>query len=73
MRTLAALLKREPAMASGIVTAVVALAAAFGFRWSASTVGSVLAVVTLVLSAVVRQHVTPAPPRPRPAGEHAAP
>jgi hypothetical protein len=74
MKTLAALLKREPAMAAGIASAVVALAAAFGFRWPASVVGAVLAGVALLLGLLVRSQVTPVPARPKPAeGQHAAP
>jgi hypothetical protein len=67
-------LKREPAMAAAIVSAVVALAAAFGFRWSAYVVGGILAVLTLVLGAVVRSRVSPVVPEAKEAaGEHAAP
>jgi hypothetical protein len=65
---LAAVLKREPAMAAGITTAIVTLAAVFGLDWAATVVGPVVAVVTLMLSAVVRSRVTPAKPA---APEHA--
>lgn len=74
MSWLAALLKREPAMAAAIVSAAVALAAAFGFRWSTSVVGGILAVLTLALGAVVRSRVSPVVPEAKAAaGEHAAP
>ena len=56
--------QQEPAMSAGIVTAVVSLAAAFGFRWSAAVVAAVLAVLSLVLSVAVRSKVTPAPSPP---------
>jgi hypothetical protein len=55
-------------MSAGIVSAVVALAAAFGFRLSASVAGGVLAALTLLLSALVRSRVVPVTPAPK--GEH---
>ena len=67
------LVKQEPVVSAGLVSAVVALAAAFGFHWSAAVVGPVLAGLSLVLSAVVRSRVTPvkavkpAPEEQRPA------
>ena len=72
MAWLTAFLKREPAMSAGIVSAVVALASAFGFRLSASVVGGVLAALTLILSALVRSRVSPSPRAPAKPPEHAA-
>ena len=61
-------------MSAGIVAAVVALAAAFGFSLSAPVVGSILAALTLVLGAVVRSRVSPVAPKAKAtAAEHAAP
>lgn len=51
--------RREPALVSGLVTAVIALAVAFGLDLSEEQVGSILAVVAAVMALVVRQQVTP--------------
>lgn len=70
-------LTREPAVSAGTVAAVVALAAAFGFHLSADVVGAILAVLSLLLSVLVRSQVTPAPPKapqpPAPPPAHAKP
>jgi hypothetical protein len=66
------LIQSEPAVSAGTVAAVVALAAAFGFHWSAGVVGAVLAGLSLLLSVIVRSRVAPvtsppaAPPSPHP-------
>jgi hypothetical protein len=72
MSWLTAFLRREPALSAGITSAVVALAAAFGFRLSASAVGGILAALTLLLSAVVRSRVQPVASTPQKPPEHAA-
>lgn len=59
-------LTREPAVSAGTVAAVVALAAAFGFHLSAGVVGTVLAVLSLLLSVLVRSQVTPVAAKPQP-------
>ena len=51
--------RREPALVSGLVTAVVALAVSFGLDLTEEQVGSIQAVVAAVMALVVRQQVTP--------------
>ena len=51
--------RREPALVSGLVTAVLALAVSFGLDLTEEQVGSILAVVAAVMALVVRQQVTP--------------
>ena len=51
--------RREPALVSGLVTAVLALAVSFGLDLTEEQVGSILAVVATVMALVVRQQVTP--------------
>jgi len=53
------LIRQEPAVTAGTVSAIVALAAGFGFHWSAPVVGAVLAGVSLVSSVIVRSRVVP--------------
>jgi hypothetical protein len=59
MSTLLAKIRTEPALLSGALAAVLALAAAFGFKLSADQVGALMAVVTAGLGFVVRSQVTP--------------
>ena len=51
--------RREPALVSGLVTAVIALAVSFGLDLTEEQVGSIQAVVAAVMALVVRQQVTP--------------
>lgn len=50
---------REPVLVLGLVQAVIALIAAFGFELSAQQVGAILAVTAAVLGYVTRTQVTP--------------
>ena len=52
-------IRTEPALLSGAIAAVLALAASFGFNLSADQVGSVMAVVTAGLAFLVRSQVSP--------------
>ena len=52
-------IRREPALISGAVAALIALLTAFGLDLTAEQVGAVLAVVTAVLAFVVRSKVLP--------------
>lgn len=65
-------LKQEPAVSSGVVAAVVALAAVFGLHLSPDVVGPVLAGLSLLLGVIVRSRVTPVTAPHQPPGEHAA-
>lgn len=59
MSTILDRIRREPALISGLVSAVIALAVSFGADLSSEQVGAVMAVVAAVLAIVVRQQVTP--------------
>lgn len=52
-------IRREPALVSGLVSAVIALAVSFGADLSSEQVGAVMAVVAAVLAVVTRSQVTP--------------
>ncbi len=56
------ILKREPALASGFVAAVIALVVAFGLDLSSEQIGSIMAVVAAALAVVTRANVTPVNP-----------
>lgn len=53
-------IRREPALVTGAVGAVLALVVAFGFELSGEQTGAIMAVVTAVLGFVTRAKVTPA-------------
>ena len=59
MSTIIDRVRREPALVSGLVSAVIALAVSFGLDWTAEQVGAVMAVVVAILAVVTRQQVTP--------------
>lgn len=59
MSTIIDRIRREPALISGLVSAVIALAVSFGADLSSEQVGAVMAVVAAALAIVVRQQVTP--------------
>lgn len=62
MGRLVNLLRREPALAGGIITAGVSLGAAFGFNLSAEAVASIAAIIGTFLGVQVRANVTPLDP-----------
>lgn len=51
--------RNEPVLVTGLLTAVLALLAAFGLSLSDEQVGAILAVTASVLAFVVRSKVTP--------------
>ncbi len=53
------MLGREPAVISGAVNALIALAVGFGLELSTEQVGLIMAAVAALLSLVVRSKVTP--------------
>ena len=53
------IIKNEPALISGLVSAIIALAISFGAGLSDEQVGSIMAVVTIGLAIAVRAVVTP--------------
>ena len=59
---------QEPALVSGALVAVIALATSFGLHWSVEQVGAVTAAFGAVLALFVRSQVTPVaaavPPTP---------
>ena len=52
-------IRREPALVTGLVSAVIALGAAFGLDLSGEQTGAIMAVTAAVLAVVTRQSVTP--------------
>lgn len=52
-------IRNEPALISGLVTALVALGVAFGFDLTPEQVGAIAAAVAALLAVVVRHEVTP--------------
>ena len=59
MSTILDRVRREPALVSGLASAVIALAVSFGLDWTAEQVGAVMAVVAAILAVFTRQQVTP--------------
>lgn len=59
MKNILERVKNEPALIIGLVSAVIALALAFGFTLSDEQVGSIMAVVVAILAVVTRSQVTP--------------
>jgi uncharacterized membrane protein YvlD (DUF360 family) len=56
------IIRQEPALIAGLVTAAVALVIAFGVKMSADQVGAITAAVGAVLAVIVRSQVTPVVP-----------
>lgn len=56
-------IRREPALVTGAVSALIALGVAFGLELSGEQTGAIMAVVTAALGFVTRAKVTPAPKR----------
>lgn len=52
-------IRREPALVTGAVGAVLALVVAFGFELSGEQTGAIMALTTAVLGFVTRAKVTP--------------
>ena len=65
-------IRREPALLSGLVSAAIALAVAFGLDLSGEQTGAIMAVTAAVLAILVRSQVTPtvtvAAEEPKPGG-----
>lgn len=53
-------IKREPALVSGFIAAVIALVTAFGMDLTNDQVGAIMAVTAALLAVLTRQQVTPA-------------
>lgn len=54
------LIRREPAIFSGLVTAAISLISAFGLQLSADQVGAIMAITGILISIAVRSQVSPA-------------
>ena len=63
-------IRQEPALVTGVVSALIALGISFGLDLSTDQVGTIMAVVGALLAFVVRSQVTPTAGT---AGNHAAP
>lgn len=59
MKNIFVRIRREPALALGLVSATIALLLSFGLHLTDEQVGAIMAVVVAVLSVVTRQAVTP--------------
>lgn len=59
MHTILDRIRREPALVTGAVSALIALGVAFGLDLSGEQTGAIMAVVTAVLAFVTRSQVTP--------------
>lgn len=55
-------IKKEPALVSGLVAAVIALGVSFGLDLSEEQIGAIMAVTAAVLALVVRSQVSPKAP-----------
>lgn len=53
-------IRREPALVTGAVSALIALGVAFGLNLTGEQTGAIMAVTTAVLAFVTRSQVTPA-------------
>ena len=59
MSTIIDRVRREPAIVTGIVGALIALGVAFGLELTGEQTGAIMAFVSALLAVVVRQQVTP--------------
>ena len=59
MSGILACVRREPALVTGLLSALIALATAFGLHLSAEQVGAITAVTVAILAFVTRSQVTP--------------
>lgn len=53
------IIKNEPVLITGLVSAVIALLLAFGFSVSDEQIGAIMAVVSMLLAIVARMFTTP--------------
>lgn len=59
MNSIITAIRKEPALVSGFVSAVIALAIAFGLNLSTEQVGAIMALVAAGLAIITRSQVTP--------------
>ena len=59
MSTIIDRVRREPALVSGLVAAVIGLGVSFGLELSKEQVGAIMALVVSILAFVTRRQVTP--------------
>ena len=59
MSTILDRIRREPALVTGLVGAVIALGVSFGLELSGEQTGAIMALVSAILAVVTRQQVTP--------------
>lgn len=52
-------IRNEPALVTGVVSALIALGVSFGLDLSGEQTGAIMAAVAAVMALVVRQQVTP--------------
>ena len=59
MTTILDRIRREPALVTGLVGALIALGVSFGLELSGEQTGAIMALVSAILAVVTRQQVTP--------------
>lgn len=59
-------IRSEPVAIGGLVTAVIAVATAFGLQWSADQIGAVTALASIVTALIARGQSTPTVNIPEP-------
>lgn len=59
-------IRKEPALVTGAVSALIALGVAFGLNLDGQQTGAIMALVTAALAFVTRSQVTPVEPEPAP-------
>ena len=59
MSTILDRIRREPALVTGLVAAVIALGVSFGLDLSGEQTGAIMALTSAILAVVTRQQVTP--------------
>lgn len=66
MATIQQRFRREPALITGLATALIALGVSFGLDLTEEQVGAIMGVVIIVAALVTRTQVTPVDPKPKP-------
>lgn len=66
MATIQQRIRKEPAIITGLATALISLGVAFGLDLTEEQIGAIMAVVVIVAALVTRTQVTPVDPPPKP-------
>lgn len=66
MATIQQRIRKEPAIITGLATALIALGLAFGLNLTEEQIGAIMGVVVIVAALITRTQVTPVEPTPKP-------